>query len=444
MGIVLLLSYIIVSFLLIFIIRKNGISSSEYFVSGRNASYKTVGFSIITSCIGASATIGMIGLAFSVGTPAFWWLGSGAVGLLILTLFVAKKVRRTEKFTMSETVDTFLSSSCKPIVSIIIVVAWTAILAAQLTAMTKVVASLTLLSHITVLLISTAIIVLHTFLGGQLTVMKFDRIQVLIIFTGLLSVLTWLFLNNDFPTEVKLEIYNDKFPLSKMLYYLLIVGGSYIVCPMLFGRILSAKSETEAKKGAMLAVGGLLVGAIIIVMIGLYAKGIIPDTTNPDNVLNTLFDLVLPKWLFYMVSITLISAIVSSADSCLITAATVMSNDILGKKDKNTCRICVLILGLGAMFLTFMDRSIIGFLLMANDVYVCGVVIPVFIGIILHGKFKIRKQAALVAIIVGSLLGMLSAITQINTYAYIALLASFLITVLGAKKLSQEQLKFLP
>ena len=434
MGIILLSSYILVSFLLIFVIRKSGISTSEYFVSGRNASYRTVGFSIITSCIGASATIGMIGLAFSVGTPAFWWLGSGAIGLLILTLFVAKKVRRTEKLTMSETVDTFLSSSCKPIVSIIIVIAWTAILAAQLTAMTKVVTALTLLPHFVVLMISTAVIVLHTFLGGQLTVMKFDRIQILIIFVGLISLLTWLFLNNDFSAETKLEIYNDQFPLSKMIYYLLIVGGSYIVCPMLFGRILSAKSETEAKKGGMLAVGGLFVGAIIIVMIGLYANGIIPDTTKPDDVLNTLFDLVLPKWLFYMVSITLISAIVSSADSCLITAATVMSNDIFRKKDTNTCRACVLILGLASMFLTFMDRSIIGFLLMANDVYVCGVVVPVFVGIIFHGRFKIKKQTALIAIIVGSSLGMLSAITQINTYAYIALLSSFLITVLGARR----------
>ena len=434
MGIALLLSYIFVSYLLIFVISKKGISSAEYFVSGRNASYRTVGLSIISSCVGASATIGVIGLAFSVGVPAAWWLGSGAIGLLILTLFVAKKVRRTESFTMSETVETFLFPSCKPIVSIIIVISWTAILAAQLTAMAKIVSSLILLPHITVLMISTVIIAFHTFLGGQLTIMKYDRIQALIIFIGLFSVLTWLFLHNDFPAEIRMEIYNDKFPLSKVIYYLLIVGGSYIVCPMLFGRILSAKNETEAKKGGMLAVLGLLACTVIVVMIGLYAKGMIPDTTPPDNVLNALFDLVLPKWLFYAVSITLISAIVSSADSCLITAATIMSNDIYGKKDIKTCRTCVLVLGLAAMLLTFMDRSIIGFLLMANDVYVCGIVVPVFIGIIFHGRFKIKKQSATEAIIVGSSLGLLSAITQINTYAYAALLSSVLITIFGARR----------
>ena len=437
MGIIVFLSYILISFSLLFMMRKSKISSSEYFVSDRSASFKTVGLSIIASCIGASATIGMIGLAFSSGTPAFWWLGSGAGGLLVLTLFIAKKVRCTAKFTMSETIDIFLSPYCKPLVSVIIVISWTAILAAQLAAMVKVVTVMTLFSPLTALVISTTVVILHTFSGGQLAVMKFDRIQVFIIFLGLLSVLSWLFLHNNFPVDAGIEIYNDKFPLSKVFYYLLIVGGSYVVCPMLFGRILSAKNEAAAKKGGILAIFGLLAGAIIIVMIGLYARGMIPDTTQPDDVLSTLLNVVFPKWLFYIISVTLISAIVSSADSCLITAATVMSNDILGKANMKVCRLCVLIIGLSAMSLTFIDRSIIGFLLMANDIYVCGVVVPVFVGVILYDRFKITKHAASTAIIAGSSLGLLSAITEINTYAYMALLTSFLITITGARKLSR-------
>ena len=431
MGIIILFLYVIISFSLLFIIRKSKISPSEYFVSGRNASYWDVGLSIIASCVGASATVGMIGLAFSSGVPAFWWLGSGAAGLLILTLFVAKKVRRTEKFTMSGTVETFLSPSCKPVVSVVIVISWTAILAAQFAAMLKIVAALTSFSHLPALIISAAVIILHTFLGGQWAVIKFDKIQILIIFAGLISVLAWLFLHNDFPSETGIEIYNDKFPLPQVFYYLLIVGGSYVICPMLFGRVLSAKNETAAKKGGMLAVFGLIIGAVLITMIGIYSKGLIPAATKPDDVLPALFGMVFPKWLFYVVSVTLLSAIVSSADSCLITAATVLSNDIFVKNDMKTCRTCVLVLGLAAAFLTFMDRSIIGFLLMANDVYVCGVVVPVFIGIVFYGRFKIKKQAALQAIIAGSILGILAAVTENNIYAYAALLTSFLITVFG-------------
>lgn len=33
----------------------------------------------------------MAGLAWQVGLPALWWLGSGAIGLLMFSLFLAKK-----------------------------------------------------------------------------------------------------------------------------------------------------------------------------------------------------------------------------------------------------------------------------------------------------------------------------------------------------------------
>ena len=64
-----------------------------FFVNSRASGPWQVGISIIASCVGGSATLGMAGLAWQAGTPAFWWLGGGACGLFVLTLFLAKKVR---------------------------------------------------------------------------------------------------------------------------------------------------------------------------------------------------------------------------------------------------------------------------------------------------------------------------------------------------------------
>ena len=57
--------------------------SSAFFVNDRSSGTWHTGFSLAASCIGGSATIGMAGLAWQVGTPAFWWLGSGACGLCL-------------------------------------------------------------------------------------------------------------------------------------------------------------------------------------------------------------------------------------------------------------------------------------------------------------------------------------------------------------------------
>jgi hypothetical protein len=115
----------------------------SFFLNKRTGSAALVAFSIVASCVGASATMGMVGLAFTVGTPAFWWLGSGAAGLSVLTVLLARRVRSSRAYTLPEMLEAHLGSHVRRLASAIIVVAWTAILAAQFTALTQILAALT-------------------------------------------------------------------------------------------------------------------------------------------------------------------------------------------------------------------------------------------------------------------------------------------------------------
>ena len=67
----------------------------DYFVASRKAGSIQTGFSVIASCVGASATIGMCGLAFSIDLPAIWWLLSGVLGLIILRVFLLIRPRKS-------------------------------------------------------------------------------------------------------------------------------------------------------------------------------------------------------------------------------------------------------------------------------------------------------------------------------------------------------------
>ena len=88
-------------------------SVESFFVNGKKSGMFRTGISIIASCVGGSATIGMAGLAWQAGTPAFWWIGSGVCGLIILTCFLAEKVRKTGVHTMPELVSTFLGAPAR-------------------------------------------------------------------------------------------------------------------------------------------------------------------------------------------------------------------------------------------------------------------------------------------------------------------------------------------
>lgn len=430
MGITIFLVYVFGMILLTKKFQKEGTGSKSFFVNNHASSAWMVGFSIVASCIGASATIGTVGLAFQVGTPAFWWLGSGAVGLSILTIFLAKKVRRSQTYTLPEMVVTFLGARASYVISIIIVIAWTSILAAQLTASTMVIQALTNLSYSISFLASAFLIVLHTLLGGQATVIKLDRIQCLIIIFGLLITALWLMGHNPSALlSIKIEAVNDAFPMSRLIYFLLILGGSYVVCPMLFGRLFSAKNEKTAQKGAFGAVAGLVLMSVVIVLIGLLSKGLIPADTASDRVLVTVLENVFPNWLTLLIYLVLLSAVISSADSCLITSSMILSQDVLKRKSVGASRCCILFLMMLSMLVTLTEKSILDFLLMANDVYVCGVVGPVFVALMYGRKHQANIHLAILGIIIGGALGFVSSMSSTVYLSYIGILLSVLLTI---------------
>ncbi len=405
--------------------------SCAFFVNNRASGAWSVAMSLVVSCVGASATMGMAGMAFDLGTPAFWWLGAGAVGITVLALLLAAKVRKTGSYTMPEMSEKYLGKNVRPLMSIIIVITWMAILAAQFVAMGRLLVALTGIPALACILIGFALIFGQT-LGGQAVVMRTDRIQCLLILAGLAIVLVWLNSHNPgWFGSTPLEAVNAKFTLSDLMHYLFVVGGNYLVCPMLFGRFLSARDEKTARRGGLLAGLGLGLSAVLIVSVGLACRGLLPAGTQPDAVLTTTISTVLPSWLAMFVLLALISAVVSSADSCLVTAATILSYDLLRRDDARMGKITVVALGIAGAAVTFMDKSILGFLFIAYDIYVAGVVMPVFIALLMNKAGVARPKLTFAAVLLGGLFGAAAAIVGRPEFSYAGLAVSAALTFLG-------------
>lgn len=409
-------------------------TEEAFYVNNRASGALGVGFSIIVSCVGASATIGMIGMAFAVGTPAFWWLGGGAIGLVALSLFLARTVRKSGAYTLPHMAETFLGKQTRPLMAVIIVAAWSAILAAQFTALGTVLGSLTGFGPRVCLAIGFLLICGHT-LGGQSAVMRVDRIQALIILAALAVMLAWLGRHNPgWPQGFRLEIVNADFPMKKLRYFLIVVGANYLVCPMLFGRIFSARDEKSAMTGGLVGAFGIVVCSVLIVAVGLACRGLLPEGTAQDAVLTRILAEVMPPWMHLVVSFALISAIVSSADSCLVTAATVCSNDLFKTRAPAVGRMCVVALGVAGALVSFCGKGILGFLLMAYDIFACGVVAPCFVGLMLLPARRVHTGFACAAVMAGGIFGLAAALTENSLYSYMGMSLSALLALAGARK----------
>lgn len=107
----------------------------DFCLAGRSASGWSAGLSIAASSIGASATIGVCGLAFEAGFPAFWWLGAGAIGLALSAILLVDRIRAQRPVSLLGAIEESAGRPAAKLAAIVILAAWTGILAAQFSAM---------------------------------------------------------------------------------------------------------------------------------------------------------------------------------------------------------------------------------------------------------------------------------------------------------------------
>lgn len=424
--------YSLLFIVLAYVDSRKGQSSENYFLNGRRSKAHQVGFSIVASCVGGSATVGMCGLAFSVGMPAVWWLLSGACGLVILRVFMVPRIReRLSALTMPEMVKSLIGAPAHRMSCLIIVCAWAAILAAQFLAMGRIVEGLTGLSLQTATACGAFVIVIYTWLGGQASVIKSDVIQLTVMAIGLVSILGLLIASDAEPLRsVSVEWLNEDFGLSDWSRFMLLIGGSYIVCPMLFARVMSAESDAAARRGTTFGIVGIVFFAFVIAAIGIEARAFVPSEVVGDAVLPQLVS-QLPEWAGAAFFFVMASAILSSADSCLITAATVAANDVLHKPTVAMSRRALVVIAAAAFVLANFGGSVLGLLLAANSMYVCAVVAPIFVA--LAENRSLEKRTALLTITVAGSLALAGELLSIEPLSYLAAAVSLLGSVLALR-----------
>ena len=265
--------------------RKQARSAGSYFVAGRSGSTLFITGSLLATIIGASATIGMAGLGFAHGLTGAWWILSGSVGLVVLGFLFARKVREYGFYTLPALIEKQYGRVPALAASILIVVAWMAVIAGQIIAAGTIMAVLGYGSPTLWIWVSTAVFIFYTVLGGQRAVLKTDLWQTIIIFLGIFAGLAFVLwkvggftgLKNGLPANYFSFPVSAKFSPSELLNYLLLVGLTYVVGPDMYSRIFSAKDGQTAKKSVFWTAGLLIPLALGITLIGMTAAILYPN-----------------------------------------------------------------------------------------------------------------------------------------------------------------------
>ena len=418
--------------------KKKAREADDFFVAGRKGSSLFITGSLLATIIGGSATVGMAGLGFKQGLTGAWWLLVGSIGLIFLGLFFAKKVRNHALYTLPELVEKQYDRRMALATSILIVISWIGITAAQIIAAGKILGILEIGSPVLWMVIFTVVFVAYTVLGGQYAILRTDTLQTLIIFAGIFGGLAlllsrlggWGGLQNSLAPEQLAFPLSSQFGGTELATLLLVVGLTYVVGPDMYSRLFCAKDDKTARASSLWTALFIIPVAFAITLIGMGAAALFPQI-SPEQALPMVIKEVFSPLLGGVVLAALLCAVMSSADTVLLSASTILMVDIVGwfrpainqRKILLRSRWVIVFLGICSLVVALTLKGVISALLFAYTIYTCGVILPVIAGFF-RDRLKVTPLGALAALIGGGSVGFLSKLLEIKYLDLGALLLS--------------------
>ena len=372
--------------------------------------------------------MGMAGLGFKQGLTGTWWLLVGSIGLVILGVFFAKKVRGAALYTLPELVERQYDRRMSLAASILIVIAWVGVVAGQIVAAGAVLSILGIGSVAFWMTAFTAVFVTYAILGGQFSIIRTDVFQAVILFLGIFAALALVSsqvggldgLKASLPPGYFSFPTSPEFDWKMLLSFLILVGATYVVGPDMYSRLFCANGEKTAQRSAILSAFLFIPLAFAIIFIGMSAKVLYPEIAA-EGAFPQVITSVLSPGLSGLILAALVAALMSSADTCLLTQSVILTEDIIKRThpaldERKTIlltRLSLIGLGLVALGLALSLKGVISSLLFAYTIFTCGLVVPVVAGFYKE-KLKVTPQGALAALIGGGIVGLLGKIPGLD------------------------------
>jgi len=427
--IVIIAVYFLMMLVIGFYARRKVKNADGFFVAGRKGSTFFITGSLVATIVGASATVGMAGLGFSRGMTGAWWMLTGSIGLVILGIFFAGKVRNTALYTLPELAEKQYDRRVGIVTSLLIVVSWIGVIAGQILATGKIISVIGIGDPTVWMVIFTAVFVTYTILGGQYADISTSVVQAIVIIAGIVisATIAMPLIGGIDDMILALPPGSFSFPLGPgfdvmdFVSYLLIIGLVYVVGPDMYSRIFCARNAKTARNAVLWTAVILVPLAFCITFIGMQAAVISPHISPEQAFPSMLVNNMLPPAIGGLFLAALFSATMSSADTCLISTSTILTVDIIKKwrpsiSERNTiviARWSIIGIGLLSLLLALVVKGIISALLFAYTVYTCGIILPVMAGFF-RERLKLTPAGALAAIIGGGTLGIISKLAGVK------------------------------
>ncbi|MEE4176217.1 MAG: sodium:solute symporter family protein [Bacteroides sp.] len=382
----------------------------DYYVGGRKIGSWHIGLSVVATDVGGGFSIGLGGLGFIMGLAGSWMLFTGLIGAWLSAVLLiprVKKLEQTRKFyTFPQFLGSFYNKRVALVAGVISAIGYLGFTSSQILAGAKLAsATFIQLNMQTALIIMGAIVILYTAMGGIKAVIYTDTVQWIILMAGLIFIgIPIGYISVGGMEGIRAALPPQFFSLGNISWQQLLNWGVTII-PIwfvgmtLYQRIYASRNRREAQKAWFVA--GLFewpTMAFMGVLLGLFARVAILQgmfeylgysaisEIDAEMGLPLLLRTVLPVGLMGLMMAAYFSAIMSTADSCLMASSGNFQTDILSRWTRHITgkksflilsQILTLVLGVLALLLASVMPNVLELMLYSYAFMVSGLFVPV-------------------------------------------------------------------
>ncbi|MHA6247827.1 sodium:solute symporter family protein [Pontibacter sp. CAU 1760] len=414
----------------VYFLKKNE-GADDYYVGGRTMGSAHIGLSVVATDVGGGFSIGLGGLGFAMGLSGAWMLFTGLLGAWLAAVFLIPKVKNNPAFskflTFPQIFGYYFNARVALLAGIISAIGYTGFTSSQILAGAKLASGTFIdLDLNTALLIMGVIAVVYTVMGGMKAVIYTDTVQWAILMGGLVFIgvpvsflavgggadqigfaqLTdwnWLSAQSARSMVAIRETLPPEFLSLTNVNWQQLVNWAITIIPIwfvgmtLYQRIYACRDVKTAKRAWYLA--GLFewpVMAFMGVSLGILARVAAEQgmfealgaggVVDPETGLPMLLRTVLPVGLMGLMLSSYFSAILSTADSCLMASSGNIVTDVISHfykiepDDPHTLRLSqyvTLAVGAFALWLATTMTNVLDMMLYSYAFMVSGLFVPI-------------------------------------------------------------------
>lgn len=353
-------------------------STSDYFLGGRKLGPWVAALSASASSSSAWTLLGVSGAAYLWGLPAIWLFPATLSGFMINWFYIAPRLSvhgaKVGAITLTDVLATddngFSIKELRWLASVIILFCFVFYIASQFDAAGQSFQSTFGMDKNISIILGAGIILIYTLLGGFWAVSVSDTIQ------GIMMALSAIILpivavsqaglGNIVASFSNQSIFSSPSGMGGIvalgfIFGTLGIGIGYPGQPHVVNRFMAIEPGEKVRQGRMIAFGWALIIYPGMIFLG-WAGRILMDIAGHEQILIVMGNQLLSPVLAGIILAAVLSAIMSTADSQLLVAASSVSHDLKSSGEEfslNQTRIVVAVICVISVFMAiFVDKSI--------------------------------------------------------------------------------------